>query len=192
MNEQILSGVLWCVYNNIFLLQRRNIVPTYPWDVMSHDEEKSRGYDQGFCGDWLIVEQDFIFRWDVLSNTLPDTPVRQQTILKFLMRGELPMRGDGKPMQSKEAERRWFVDKMRIETPTGKMVGEVQEITVLEAGSRDDVMIWQQARNENIFKYHAMCERKGSNLRPSPYQRDALPLSYARTQSTIYLIDSKK
>jgi hypothetical protein len=55
------------------------------------------------------------------------------------MRGEIPIGRDG-PMQGKEAQRRWFIDKMRVEKPTGKKIGEVEEMIVIEATSSDNVM----------------------------------------------------
>ena len=139
MIEKVLSGVEWCVYNNLFWLQKNDIIPNYPWDTMKVGEEKLRGHDQGFGGNWHITEQEFVFQWDILPNTLSSTPVIKPTTLTLLVRGELPIGPSGKPMESKEAQRRWFIDKFRLEKPTGGQIGEVQEMTVIEAESRDDV-----------------------------------------------------
>jgi hypothetical protein len=139
MDKRVLSGVEWCTYNKLFGLQRIGVLPEYPWDTMEIGEESCQGYDEAFGGGWQILERGFTFQWDVLPNILPSTPVRNVTTLKLRMRGEIPVGTGGKQMESKEAQRRWYIDGFRLERPTGKMVGEISEITVLEAESRDDV-----------------------------------------------------
>ena len=140
MIEHVLTGIEWCLQHYLYELQRHGIVPNYPWDLQKIGEEKLRGYDQGMGGEWQIMEQQFVFQWDVLPNTLSDTPNRKPTTLTLLMRAELPIGLYGKPMQSKEAQRRWFIDKMKIEKSTGKKIGQVEEVVVIEAESGDDVM----------------------------------------------------
>lgn len=140
MSERVLSGAEWCVYNDLFWLQKHGVVPGYPWDIMRVGEEKLRGHDQGFGGSWQIMEREFVFLWDSIPNELASSAVKQPTTLTLLMRGEIPEEGDGKQQQGKEAQRNWFVDKLKIESPTGRKIGAVDEVIVLEAESRDDVM----------------------------------------------------
>lgn len=139
MTELILSGVEWRVYDNLFWLRKQGVVPGYPWDIMKTGEEKLRVHDQGFGGEWDVMEREFVFLWDALPNTLGSIVPKRPTTLTLLMRGELPV-VKGKRLESKEAQRRWFVGKLELESPTGRKVGEVEEVIALRAESKDDVM----------------------------------------------------
>lgn len=146
MKEIRLSGVEWGVLELVFKLQRTDLIPFYPWDVMKTDEPKRRHYDQAFGGEWEVLEQPFSFEW----NT--DKPERVVT-LTLLMRGEIPLEGDRKQMTSLEAQRRWFVETLKIEKTVsetsiqvgsdkydGKFEGEFRRKEIIEAHSHDDIM----------------------------------------------------
>ena len=134
MTPKFVSAVEFVILNFIFLMQKREMLPDYSWDFMEVSDEIEKGFNQGFGGEWKILEQEFIIRWNVCSS--PDN-LKQRTELSLTMRGEFPLVGKG--LTTEEQRKRWFIEKMQIKRWTGRAVGNIEEIAVLEAVSKDDV-----------------------------------------------------
>ncbi|MBI2676533.1 MAG: hypothetical protein HYX21_01065 [Candidatus Yanofskybacteria bacterium] len=134
MTPRFISPAEYVILNFIFLMQKKDMLPDYSWDVMEMGDPIPTGFDQAFGGDWKILKQEFIFRWNICSS--PDIS-KQRTELNLTMRGEYPLLK--RELTTEEQRKRWFIEKMKIERWTGRAVGNIEEIAVLEAISKDNV-----------------------------------------------------
>ncbi|MBI2057982.1 MAG: hypothetical protein HYT63_03330 [Candidatus Yanofskybacteria bacterium] len=134
MIPKIVSPVEYVILNFIFLMQSKGMLPDYSWDVVEIGDPTPKRFDQAFGGEWKILEQEFIFRWNICS---PPDISKQRTELYLTMRMELPL--IGRELTTEEQRTRWFIEKMQIKRWTGRAVGNIEEIAVLEAASKDDV-----------------------------------------------------
>lgn len=135
MTPKFVSAVEYVILNFIFLMQKKGMLPDYSWDLMEAGDEIQRGFDQGLGGEWKILEQEFIFKWNVCSS--PDNS-KQRTELNLTMRGEFPL--IKRELTTEEQRKRWFIEKMQIKRWTGRAVGNIEEIAVLGAISKDNVL----------------------------------------------------
>jgi len=101
--RRVISGSEWRAMELVFKIQKENIVPSHPWDVIATGGDPHCTYDQGVGGEWQIVRQEFTFEW----NT--DEPDKHIT-LSFSLRGEIPLANGGEQVASYRAQHRWFVE----------------------------------------------------------------------------------
>lgn len=129
---QMIEGVDWAQLKYLFALRDAKLIPSEPWDARYVGEIEEVGNDDAFGGYWSIRKRPCSFEWYDWQEDCPRTRVR----LEFVLRGELPLDRSYEPIKDQRAQRRWYLDCVKITRTLLSSDGE----GVIEAKSLDDAI----------------------------------------------------